>query len=160
MDLITNIFNLLKKMSFTIQFQFYWLDDELGKDMNKEELKSFLLESYNSVYPRYVEYILQMIELTDASNRFIDNEDEFTQNVAHCIRFDSHTLVATLEMPRKLWCADGPYWSQHFTKYMRGFYIDEFKEFVETEVNIRSQNQAGPSVCTHPSGAIATVNII
>ena len=147
-------------MSFTIKFQFVPLDDEFGRDMSKEDLRAFLLEPWNTIYARYVEYILQMLSLTDLNNRYTDNEDEYRQRVAQCITFNQDTLVATLTLPRKLWCADGPYYNEHFTRHMREFYVDELRDFVQNDINVRSEHQAGPSVCTHPSGAIVTVNVI
>jgi len=136
-------------MSFAIGFQFVGVPD----------LREFLLESWNSIYPRYVECILQMLNFTDLNNRFMDNEDEYRQRVAQCITFNQQTLVATLTLPRKLWCADGPYYNEHFTRHMREFYVDELREFVQDATNLHGSNE-GPSVYMHPSGETVTVNII
>ena len=139
-------------MSLTIDFQFLPLE-------GVPDLREFLFESWNSIYPRYVECILQMLNFTDLNNRFMDNEDEYRQRVAQCITFNQQTLVATLTLPRKLWCADGPYYNEHFTRHMREFYVDELREFVQDATNLRGSNE-GPSVYMHPSGETVTINVI
>lgn len=145
-------------MSFVIHLQFYWLHGEL--DMSRHELKEFLLETYDSTYPRYIEYILQMIHFTDLSNRFMDDEHDYRQRVAQSITFDQEGFIATLTLARKLWCADGPYYNQNFCKHMREFYVDELKDFVENDVNNGTSTNVNELLYTHPSGAIVTVNII
>jgi hypothetical protein len=101
-----------------------------------------------------------MIYNTDLSNRYLDDDDEYTRRLAQCISFNNQTAVATLSLPRNLWCVDGPYYNEHFVRRMREFYIDELKEFVESDIETREDYPTGPSICIHENGAILTVNII
>lgn len=146
--------------SFEIQFQFMWFDDEYARGMDQEELRNFLMATHDSHYPRYVQYIIEMIYNSDLSNRFMDDEEEYIRRLAQCISFNRDNIVATLNLPRRLWCTDGPYYNEHFLHHMREFYVDELRDFVASDIETREDNPTGPSICVHQSNAIVTVNII